>query len=303
MAMHLIKSISEYHKLAGLPSPEHPLISLVNYSDVNYQYDGDEISLRSPYYTIALKHGVQGKMRYGHQAYDFDEGLMSFVAPGQVISVKAHYEEGSKPYGWLLLFHPDFLLKSPLADKIKQYDYFSYRVNEALHLSEKEESAMIQLMKNIEAEYHHPIDAFSQNIILAQIEVLLNYAERFYQRQFITRKVSHHSLLSQVEKWLHDYFESDSPLRKGLPSVHDLAESLNMSPSYLSQFLKVHSGQNAQQHIQSYLIDKAKEKLAQPELSISEIAYDLGFEHSQSFSRLFKRRVEISPKEFREHLN
>jgi AraC-like DNA-binding protein len=301
--MHRIKSISDYHRLAGLPKPEHPLVSLVDYSQVKYQTENDEISMVSPYYSIAMKHGVQGKMKYGHQPYDFDEGLMSFVSPGQVISVKANYENGSKPSGWLLFIHPDFLWNTALAKKIKQYEFFGYKVNEALFLSNKEEQSMIGILKCIEEEYHSNIDRFSQNIIISHIEVLLNYADRFYQRQFITRQISNHAVLTKVEDWLNNYFQQKNIQNEGLPSVHQLAEAINMSPNYLSSLLKAQTGQNTQQHIQTKLIEAAKERLSTSQLSISEIAYKLGFEHSQSFSRFFKKKVNLSPSDFRQSFN
>ncbi|WP_420387714.1 helix-turn-helix domain-containing protein [Roseivirga sp.] len=301
--MHQIKSISDYHRLAGLPKPEHPLISLVDYSQVNYQTEGEEVTMVSPYYSIAMKHGVQGKMRYGHQPYDFDEGLMSFVSPGQVISVKSKYEPGTRPTGWLLFIHPDFLWNTPLARKIRQYQFFGYQVNEALFLSDKEEQSMIRIMKSIEEEYHSNIDQFSQNIIISQVEVLLNYADRFYQRQFITRKISNHAVLTKVEDWLSNYFGKSDLVKEGLPSVQEMATDLNMSANYLSSLLKVQTGQSAQQLIQNKLIEKAKERLSTTELSVSEIAYELGFEHSQSFSRLFRKKVKLSPSEFRQSFN
>lgn len=301
--MHQIKSISDYHRLAGLPKPEHPLISLVDYSQVNYQTEGEEVTMVSPHYSIAMKHGVQGKMRYGHQPYDFDEGLMSFVSPGQVISVKSKYEPGTRPTGWLLFIHPDFLWNTPLARKIRQYQFFGYQVNEALFLSDKEEQSMIRIMKSIQEEYHSNIDQFSQNIIISQVEVLLNYADRFYQRQFITRKISNHAVLTKVEDWLSNYFGKSDLMKEGLPSVQEMATDLNMSANYLSSLLKVQTGQSAQQLIQNKLIEKAKERLSTTELSVSEIAYELGFEHSQSFSRLFKKKVNLSPSEFRQSFN
>lgn len=301
--MHKIKSISDYHRLAGLPKPEHPLVSLVDYRDVQYQTEDDEITLVSPHYSIAMKHGVKGKMKYGQQPYDFDEGLMSFVAPGQVISVKAHYEPNTKPSGWLLFISPDFLWNTPLAKKIKEYEFFEYRVNEALFLSEKEEKSMIQIMKNIQEEYHSNIDKFSQNIIISQIELLLNYAERFYQRQFITRKISNHEILGRLEKILTDYFDQDNLASIGLPTVQNLSDQLNLSASYLSNLLKVQTGLNTQQHIHEKLVEKAKEKLSTTQLSVSEIAYGLGFEHAQSFSRLFKQKTDQSPLEFRQSFN
>ncbi|WP_462251022.1 helix-turn-helix domain-containing protein [Ekhidna sp.] len=301
--MYEIKSISDYHQIAGLPKPEHPLVSLVDYGAVNYLTDEEEVTIVSQYYSIAMKRGVEGKMRYGQQPYDFDEGIMSFVAPGQVISVRAHYEPGTKPEGWLLFISPDFLWNTPLAKKIKEYEFFEYRVNEALFLSDKEEKSMIQIMKNIQEEYHSNIDKFSQNIIISQIELLLNYADRFYQRQFITRKISNHEVLSRLEDVLKDYFEKDNLASVGLPSVQGISDELNLSANYLSNLLKVQTGLNTQQHIHEKLIEKAKEKLSTTQLAVSEIAYGLGFEHAQSFSRLFKQKTNQSPLEFRASFN
>jgi AraC family transcriptional activator of pobA len=301
--MYKIKSISEYHQLAGLPKPEHPLVSLVDYSQVNYQTDEEEISVVNSHYSIALKKGLAGKVRYGQQPYDFDEGLMSFLAPGQVIRIKIHREPDPHPTGHLLLIHPDFLWGSHLSKNIKNYEFFGYEINEALFLSEKEEHAMIDIMKNIQQEYHAKIDAFSQKIILSQVEVLLNYAERYYQRQFITRKINNHEVLGRLEEWLIDYFDKEDLASSGLPTVQQVAEQLNVSPNYLSSLLKVLTGQNTQQHIHEKLIEKAKEKLSTTELSVSQIAYALGFEHSQSFSRLFKSKTNQSPLEFRAGFN
>ena len=296
------KSISDYHRLAGLPKPEHPLVSLVNYADVQYQSTESEITMVSPYYSVAMKRGVNG-MRYGQQPYDFDEGVMSFVSPGQVITVPTRYPEGERPSGWLLFIHPDFLWNTPLAKKIKEYAFFGYQVSEALFLSDKEEKAMLQIMKNIDEEYHANIDPFSQNIIISQIDLLLSYSERFYQRQFITRKISNHELLTRLEEWLNVYFNKDNLASLGLPTVNDVANDLNVSPNYLSGVLKLHSGLNTQQHIHEKLIEKAKEQLSTTNLTVSQIAYGLGFEHSQSFSRLFKSKTNLSPLEFRQSFN
>lgn len=297
------KSISDFHRLAGLPKPEHPLVSLVDYSKVRYETDDGEITMVSPYYSIAMKRGVQGKMHYGQQPYDFDEGIMSFVSPGQVVTVRTTYPQDEQPTGWLLFIHPDFLWNTPLAKKIREYEFFGYHVSEALFLSDKEEQSMLQIMKNINEEYHSNIDKFSQNIIISQIELLLNYSERYYQRQFITRKISNHELLTRLEDWLSDYFNKDNLSSLGLPTVHDIAEDLSVSPNYLSSMLKVHSGQNTQQHIHGKLIEKAKERLSTTSLSVSQIAFSLGFEHSQSFSRLFKSKTNVSPLEFRQSFN
>lgn len=301
--MKINKSISDYHRLAGLPKPEHPLVSLVDYSKVNYQTTAEEITMVSSHYSIAMKRGLSGKFRYGQQQYDFDEGLMSFVAPGQVISVKVHKDPAPRPTGWILLVHPDFLWRTALAKNIKQYEFFGYHIHEALFLSEKEEKSIMGIMKSIQEEYHSSIDKFSQNIIVAQIEVLLNYAERFYQRQFITRKITNHAILGRLETILDDHFKKDNLIDRGLPSVQQVADQLNVSPNYLSSLLKSLTGQNTQQHIHEKLIEKAKERLSTTQLSVSEIAYELGFEHAQSFSRLFKSKTKVTPLTFRESFN
>ena len=203
----------------------------------------------------------------------------------------------------MLLVHPDFLWNTALAKTIKQYEYFDYSVNEALFLSDKEETAIAAIMQNIEHEYQSNIDKFSQAIIIAQLELLLVHADRFYHRQFITRKISNHKILNRLEKILSDYFNSDDLADKGLPSVQYVADKLNVSPNYLSNLLKVLTGQSTQQHIHDKLIEKAKERLSTTDLSVSEIAYELGFEHSQSFSKLFKAKTDLSPMKFRQSFN
>ncbi|WP_343302660.1 helix-turn-helix transcriptional regulator [Chitinophaga niabensis] len=290
---HNIKTISEYHQHMDLPKPLHPLISVVNFDDIK----------RSPgtvihnFYSIALKRNFNCKMRYGQQVYDFDEGLMSFISPGQVFSIEA--ADDFSHTGWLLIVHPDFLWNTPLAKKIKQYEYFSYAVHEALHLSEKEELTITSLIQNIAQEYHASIDKFSQDVIIAQLDLLLIYAERFYQRQFITRKISNHRILEKLEDVLTSWFQKEN----GIPTVQYIANELNVSPNYLSVMLKTLTGQSTQQHIHDKLIEKAKEKLSTTDLTVSEIAYELGFEHSQSFSKLFKSKTSLSPVEFRNSFN
>jgi AraC-like DNA-binding protein len=228
---------------------------------------------------------------------------MFFMSPGQVFGVEIDNGSALKHSGWLLLVHPDFLWNTPLAKTIKQYEYFDYSVNEALYLSEKEEVTIISLMQNMEQEYRSNIDKFSQDIIIAQLELLLNYADRFYHRQFITRKITNHRILDRLEDILTEYFNSDALAKKGLPTVQYIAEILNVSPNYLSGMLKLLTGQSTQQHIHDKLIEKAKEKLSTTSLSVSEIAYELGFEHSQSFSKLFKTKTNLSPLEFRHSFN
>jgi len=297
-----IKTISEYHKIKGLPKPEHPLISVLHL-DETQQLTTTEKSWAFDFYSIALKRNFDSKVKYkyGQQTYDFDEGVMFFIAPNQVFSVQT--DRDYKLSGWMLLIHPDFFLQTSLSKAIKQYEYFSYSVHEALHLSGKEETTITNIFKNIQQEYHSNIDKFSQPVIINQIELLLNYSDRFYHRQFITRKISTHQILTRLEEILIEYFNNDNFIEKGLPTVQNIAQSLNLSPNYLSSLLKVLTGQSTQQHIHDKLIEKAKEKLSMTKLSISEIAYELGFEHSQSFSKLFKTKTSLSPMEYRQSFN
>ncbi|MDR7129320.1 AraC-like DNA-binding protein [Algoriphagus sp. 4150] len=299
--IYKVDSISEFHKVRGLRPPLHPLISLVDYSTMVHLPEHDKVSWLQSYYSISLKKGVLGKYRYGQSEYDFDEGLMSFFAPNQILNIE--YVESSskeKQSGWILLVHPDFLWGSALAKKIKLYGFFDYSLTEALFLSEREEQTIASLLGTIQQEYQANIDKFSQNIIIAQIELLLNYAERFYERQFITRKIENHALLIRLEEVLENFFSSEN---EGLPSVQFVADSLNVSPNYLSNSLKSFTGQSTQNHIHEKLIEKAKERLSTTALSVSEIAYELGFEHPQSFSKLFKSKTNLSPLAFRQSFN
>jgi len=293
-------TITEYHRAAGLPKPEHPLISLVHMDDITLPLAEGAFRLIYDFYSISLKKVQNAKFKYGQQVSDFDEGVLFFMAPGQVFGIEI--EKGAthdSPKGWMILVHPDFLWNTPLAKTIKQYDFFNYSVFEALYLSDKEESMLEGIANSIEQEYHANIDHFSQNVIIAQLELMLTYSERFYQRQFITRKVASHELLTRLEDYLSSYFNSGALAEQGLPSVAHIAETLNISPGYLSGLLKSLTGQNTQQHLHNKLIELAKEKLSTTNLSISEIAYELGFEHLQSFSKLFKTKTSLSPMEFR----
>jgi AraC family transcriptional activator of pobA len=300
-----IKTISEFHRLRGLPKPEHPLISVVDFAAFKHQHptENNPISWVLDFYSISLKRDSGAKIKYGQQEYDFDEGLMFFLAPGQVFRIEVEQSSAQKRSGWMLLIHPDFLWKTPLAKVIKQYEYFGYSVNEALFLSEKEEATITSIIQNIQQEYHANIDRFSQNIIIAQIELLLTYAERFYQRQFITRKITNHAILDRLEDLLTNYFDSGDLVGKGLPTVQVIAEALSVSPNYLSGLLKVLTGQSTRQRIHDKLIEKAKEKLSTTDLSVTEIAYDLGFRHPQSFNKLFKTKTNLSPSAFRNSFN
>lgn len=297
-----IKTISEFHKLRGLPNPEHPLISVIDYSSIKRPADIVEVNLIFDFYMISTKSGIGGKMYYGQQEFDFDEGLMVFMEPNQVLRIQPDPNSAEKRSGWLLLIHPDFLWNTTLATTINRYDFFDYSVNEALFLSDKEEATVNGIIENIKQEYHSNIDKFSKQIIISQIESLLNYSERFYNRQFITREKSNHQILARLENLLDEYFKHKIS-EKRLPSVQFVAEELHVSPKYLSTLLKVLTGQNTQQHIHDKLIEVAKTKLSTTKLSVSEIAYELGFEHSQSFSKLFKTKTNVSPLEFRQLFN
>ena len=298
-----VKTIAEFHRLRGLPKPEQPLISVVNLDTVVHSGGNEPASFIQDFYSISIKRCLLTKYKYGQQEYDFDEGVMFFMAPGQVFRIEVEPNATPKRSGWVLLVHPDFLWNTALAKTIRQYEFFDYSVHEALFLSDKEETAIAAIMQNIEHEYQSNIDKFSQAIIIAQLELLLVHADRFYHRQFITRKISNHKILNRLEKILSDYFNSDDLANKGLPSVQYIADKLNVSPNYLSDLLKVLTGQSTQQHIHEKLIEKAKERLSTTDLSVSEIAYELGFEHSQSFSKLFKAKTDLSPMKFRQSFN
>lgn len=294
-----IKSISESHRMRGLPQPEHPLISIVDYAIMphttgNFVFD---------YYSISLKQGV-GKMFYGQQPCNFDNGVMYFLAPNQILRVTEDqnpvYSEESD---LIMMIHPDFLWVTPLAKNIHNYEFFDYSVNGALFLSKKEEKTIHNIVQNIRQEYQSNINKFSQSIIILQIEILLTHSERFYQQQLITRKVTNHQMPERLETLLKDRFVSGDLARNGLPSVQHIADELNISANYLSSLLKMLTGESTQLHIHNKLIEKTKEKLSTSDLSVSEIAYKLGFEHSQSFSKLFKAKNNQSPLEFRAEFN
>ena len=299
-----LKSISELHRFNNIAPPNHPLISLIDYSEIKPTPVNNELKWVQEFYTISIKRNVVGKYRYGQESYDFDEGLMTFFSPEQVISVKIIEEDmKSKPSGWILAIHPDFLFGSSLAANIKKYSFLNYSVSEALFLSEKEENTIYEILQNIKSEYQGNLDQFSQHIIISQLELLLNYAERYYQRQFLTRKISNHQILDRLETLLEDYFNRETILNIGLPTVQYISQNLNLTPDYLSTMLKSLTGQTTQQLIHNKLIEKAKVKLSTTNLSVSEIAYELGFEHSQSFNKLFKSKTKQTPKEFRASYN
>ncbi|MBZ4191993.1 helix-turn-helix domain-containing protein [Niabella beijingensis] len=294
-----ISSISELHALLQLPKPVHPLISLADNSKINTNIERLDRPFFLNFYKISYKFSTTGRMGYGQGYYDFNEGGMLFTAPNQLIAT----DNGAEYYGYTLLFHPDLIRNYPLGRTIKKYGFFSYDTNEALHLSEKEKKVILGLFESINDELNTSIDEISQDVLVSYLEVLLNYSNRFYKRQFITRKVTNNDLLAKTEQALESYFTDEKSLTGGLPSVEYLAGQVNLSPRYLSDMLRSLTGQNTQQLIHEKLIEKAKEKLSSTSLSVSEIAYELGFEHPQSFSKLFKTKTSQSPLEFRHSFN
>jgi len=303
--MKNINSISEFHRLVSLTEPAHPLVSVVRVADMRFTDNTIWEHFALNFYCISLKRDVQGKVKYGQQYYDYDKGLMTFIAPKQVQQLDIPHPEllgAEAGNGLALLFHPDFLHMHPLGASIKNYGFFSYAVNEALHLSEKEEKNIVEIVEKIDAESQH-IDKHTQDIILSQLDLLLNYSNRFYERQFITRKVVNHNLLTTMELFLNECFDKQGITENGLPTVDLLAKKLNVSQHYLSDMLRSLTGQSAQQHIQDKRLEKAKEYLSITNLSVAEIAYLLGFEYPQSFNKLFKKKMNISPLEFRHAFN
>lgn len=299
--IHRFATLSDAHRAFGLPQPKHPLISLLHgapsWSDVQDPSHQHVLG----FYKMSYKPKLGGKLKYGQGYYDFDEGGLLFAAPGQVIGGADN--EGAVCSEYTLLVHPDFLSGYPLAKKIGEYGFFSYSTNETLHLSEEEKATIMSVFSIMQEELNGRIDELSQDVVISQIELLLSYANRFYKRQFITRKAVSNDLLQRLETLLTDYFDQEDALTKGVPTVQYLADQLHLSPSYLSDMLRTLTGQNAQQHIHDKLIGKAKEQLSTTTLSVSEIAYALGFEHPQSFSKLFKTKTNLSPLEFRRSFN
>ncbi|MCL6219367.1 helix-turn-helix domain-containing protein [Zunongwangia pacifica] len=301
MKPYTIQSIRELHQLLELPKPKHPLISVIDFSTIKCFDDEKLEAVTYGFYCIAIKKNFKAKMRYGQQHYDFDEGVMTFFAPHQVVITEIR--DDWELEGLWLVIHPDFLQGFSIFKEIRQFGFFSYSVNEALHLSEEEEHTINQLLANISNESEATIDTFSQDIIIKQIELLLHYCDRFYRRQFLTRKQANSSLISTFEDLLGAYFNNNLTVTDGIPNVSYFAERMNLSRNYLSDMLRNSTGQSAQQHIQQKVIEKAKELLTNSELTVSEIAYQLGFEYPQSFHKLFKNKTTFSPLEYRQSYN
>lgn len=296
----IFHSITEMNKALGMSPPSHPLIALNDYKNISGDISDIAKGMLMDFYKISYKKHLSGKIRYGQHYYDFNEGGLSFISPNQLI---AEDESNGECEGFTLLIHPDFFHGYPLAANIKKYGFFSYSANEALQLSEKEKETILEIFKNIQDELDQRIDNFSQDVIISQVELLLNYSNRYYTRQFITRKAVNHDILTRMETLLDSYFNTENGLHRGLPTVQYLADELNVSPGYLSDLLRNLTGLNAQQHIHQKLIEKAKEYLTISTLSVAEVAYQLGFEHPQSFNKIFKKKTNLTPIEFKQSFN
>jgi AraC-like DNA-binding protein len=302
--MRHFKTISEFYAFLQLPPPQHPLLSVLDVGTVPHHDYDEALPTRLDFYSISVKRMRNVHSKYGQHSFDFNEGVLSFMAPSQVFSMGVVNKDAAvEKSGWVVYIHPDFIWNTPLATTIKHYDFWDYSLHEGLFLSAKEEATILAIIQTIAQEHSANLDRFSKQIIISQLESLLHYADRFYHRQFLTREKANHEVLEKVETLLDAYFNSNDLVERGLPTVRYVAEQLNLSPKYLSNLLRVVTGQNTQQHIHDRLIAKAKEKLSTTTLTVSEIAYELGFEHLQSFSKLFKTKTSLSPLEFRASFN
>jgi AraC family transcriptional regulator, transcriptional activator of pobA len=299
-APYNIESLSELHRMLGLPKPRHPLVSFYRFETMGLRDEHMLDMFTTGYYSIAIKRNFKGKIRYGQSFYDFDEGVMSFIAPGQLLGSSV----GTIPAeeGFCLMFHPEFLKGYALSADIKHYNFFSYELNEALHLSDEEEQLVEKLMLEIEQEYATAIDALSHDLMITRITLLLQYCQRFYNRQFNTRKPVNSDLLAKLDQILEEYFDDGSATANGLPAVPYIAGKLNVSAGYLSDMLRAITGQSTQSHIHNKLIERTKMLLGTTGMSIAEVAYILGFERPQSLSKLFKSKTNLSPTEYRNQL-
>jgi len=294
--IYSIKSISEAHKLLGVDKPTHPLISVCKHTS-KMNLNVKDIKVSFDMYIISLKINLKGSINYGRNSYDFEEGTLLFMAPGQVMSVTENPVADLE--GWTLFIHPDLIQKSELGEKINRYSFFDYHANEALHISDNEKESLTEIARKIQSELNQNIDKHSQNIILHNLESVLKYSERFYDRQFLTRTNHNKDFVTKFEKYLRTYFDSKDLILKGIPTVTQCGEALNMSGHYLSDMLKIETGKTAKEHIHIKLIDKAKSKLLNSNISVKSLAYNLGFESPQYFSKLFKTKTNMSPSEFR----
>lgn len=289
-----LDNVAQYNLMRGVETL-HPLITVLDLSKAKPM---PAKTFNFGLYAVYLKELNCGELKYGRNQYDYQEGTLVFIAPGQILGVQPNVKT-FEPKGWALLFHPDLIKGTSLGKQIQDYSFFSYDVNEALHLSDKERQVILDCFAKIEYELHHTIDKHSKKLIASNIELFLNYCTRFYDRQFITRDNAHQGILEKFENLLNNYFTSEKPAAIGLPSVAYCAGELNLSPNYFGDVVKKETGKSPQEYIQSKIIDVAKERIFDISKSVSEIAYELGFKYPQHFTRLFKQKVGVSPNEYR----
>lgn len=293
-----ISSISAYNNLLGVET-QHPLVSVIDFSKCAQMYHERHIF---DFYVVFLKEVKCGDMTYGRHTYDYQEGTIVCIAPGQVIGIVNNGEK-FQPKGWALCFHPDLIHGTSLGKHISEYSYFSYEAHEALHISEKEREVFVDCLTNIQHELDHSIDRLSKRLIAKNIELLLDYCLRFYERQFVTREKVNHDILSKFERLLDKYFTNNNAERNGLPSVKYCASELCLSPNYFGDLIKKETGQTAQEYIQHHIIELSKERILDPQKNIGQVAYELGFQYPQHFTRMFKRATGMTPNEYRSQTN
>ncbi len=291
------KTIAEYNKMIGVKTL-HPLVNVVDFSNLKPQ-DKPAVSgtFTFGFYTISIKYGNNCEIKYGRNNYDYQDGTLVFMSPGQVMSVES--KEEFKPEGFALVFHPDLIRGTSLGQRIKNYSFFTYDVHEALHLSEKELEVVLECFKKIEFELQQSVDKHSKHLIVSNIELFLSYCVRFYDRQFITRDNINSDVLTKFESHLNLYFESENPHKIGIPNVAYFASQLHLSANYFGDLIKKETGKTALEHIQMAIINAAKEKIFSPGKTVSEIAYELGFKYPQHFRRMFKNETGYTPNEYR----
>ncbi|MDP4579988.1 MAG: helix-turn-helix transcriptional regulator [Saprospiraceae bacterium] len=293
-----LQSIADLHKLFNLGNSQHPLVTVLDFSKVN-EHLIKNTKITTDFYSIMFKNYCKNNFKYGRKSIDFQDGNLICIAPDQIIEIDNEIEDREDKMGWGLFFHPDLIRSTSLNDHLKNYRFFDYDISEALHLSDKEKNVLFECIQKIQIELQENIDVYSQYIIVSTIELLLNYCSRFYGRQMITRSQTNKTIIAQIEIILAAYFSNTKIKDIGLPSVKFLADSVHLTPSYLSDLLRKETGKNAQEHIHSYLIDEAKNLLLNSEKNVSEIAYDLGFEYPQYFNKLFKKKTGKTPMEYR----
>ena len=295
MKQVLLDSVDKYNKLYGLETL-HPLVSIVDLSKATQVVN--HVKMDYGVYALYLKNSTECNIKYGRKKYDYQEGTIVCFAPRQVAEVTTEVAE-VKPNVYGILFHPDIIRGTSLGQNIKKYGFFSYSSNESLHLSEREKEVIMDCLKNISTELNHAIDKHSKSLIAMNIELLLNYCLRFYERQFITREESNRDVLQLFEKYVDEYFDNKNQVENGLPSVKYFADKVYLTPNYFGDLIKKETGKSAQEYIQLKVIERAKDRLMNSNLTISEIAYELGFQYPQHFSRVFKQHTGATPNQYR----